>query len=609
MTRRSKLCYGGLLLLGVVAPAFGGEPEWVEVRSPHFSVVTDAGEKRGREVAVRFEQMRAVFGALMTKAKVTLPTPLQIVAFRNDKEMRQFVPLWRGKPTQVSGLFMGNEDRSFILLDMSVEDPWQVVFHEYAHQLLNGNMSLRTQPWFDEGFAEYFSTIKVSGKSVEIGVTPKHDGPILIQSRLMKIADLFRVSQDSSTYNEDNERRSLFYAQSWLVVHYLFDNQLFSKIYPYFELVSNQGSPIEAAIQRAFGISALQFDEALQQYLDRNQGHFVRMLTPPGIDAAEFTVKPMAMADANAVLADMHLHSVDYRERAVAEFEAILRAQPDHPAALRGLGYAYLTKQDFHRAGEYFRRAAEHDSSDPRVLYYSAFLIQQEEGPALGNDRQLLAVIQKQLERAIVLNPEFADAYSLLAFTYSSQGKNDQALATMLKAVALNPRNEGYAFNLAELYLMNREYDTAVAMLEELKKSRDPAIVAQAEQALPQAQDAMLAAAAGVPVEIRSGQETETVTAKTPGSSDTEANRGQENLGSPRHVNGDLVAVDCSAPPAAILTIVSGNQSWKLHAKDRTRVIVIGADEFSCGWAKRRVGVNYHETGAGTGEMISVELQ
>ena len=123
MNRRSKLWYGGLLLLGLVAPAFAGEPEWVEVRSPHFSVVTDAGEKRGREVAVRFEQMRAVFGALMTKAKVTLPTPLQIVAFRNGNEMRHFVPLWRGKPTQVSGLFMGNDDRSFILLDMSVENP------------------------------------------------------------------------------------------------------------------------------------------------------------------------------------------------------------------------------------------------------------------------------------------------------------------------------------------------------------------------------------------------------------------------------------------------------------------------------------------------------
>ena len=53
--------------------SFAGDPQWVEVHSPHFSVITDVGEKRGREVALKFEQMRAVFGALLTKAKVKGP--------------------------------------------------------------------------------------------------------------------------------------------------------------------------------------------------------------------------------------------------------------------------------------------------------------------------------------------------------------------------------------------------------------------------------------------------------------------------------------------------------------------------------------------------------
>ena len=90
--------------LGNRSPVFAGESQWVEVHSPNFSVITDGGEKRGREVAMRFEQMRAVFATLMTKAKVSLPIPLQIVAFRNTKEMRQVAPVWHGKPTQVAGL-------------------------------------------------------------------------------------------------------------------------------------------------------------------------------------------------------------------------------------------------------------------------------------------------------------------------------------------------------------------------------------------------------------------------------------------------------------------------------------------------------------------------
>ena len=121
-----------VLTLSAVPVVFAGDAQWIEVKSPHFSVVTDAGEKRGRETAMRFEQMRAVFDVLMTRASVNIPVPLQIVAFRNNKEMQQFAPLWNGKPVQVSGQFPGAEDRNFIMLDMSVENPWSVVFHELS---------------------------------------------------------------------------------------------------------------------------------------------------------------------------------------------------------------------------------------------------------------------------------------------------------------------------------------------------------------------------------------------------------------------------------------------------------------------------------------------
>jgi hypothetical protein len=223
----------------VVSTVFAGEPQWVEVRSPNFSVATDAGEKRGREVAMRFEQMRAVFATLMTKAKVSLPVPLQIVAFRNTKEMRQVAPLWNGKPTQVAGLFQGGSDRSFIMLDMSAENPWAVVFHEYAHQLLNGNMQTESDPWFEEGFAEYFASIEVDSKEARVGI-PNDEYSILQQVGTMKIADLFKVRQYSQTYNESGDHRTAFYAESSMLMHYIYDNQLLPRVALYFDLKINK---------------------------------------------------------------------------------------------------------------------------------------------------------------------------------------------------------------------------------------------------------------------------------------------------------------------------------------------------------------------------------
>src|ERR1700748_3830165 len=96
--------------------AHAGTPQWVEVKSPHFSVVTGAGEKKGREVATRFEQMRAGFGKLFARASVNIPAPLQIVAFRNGKELSQMAPLYHGKPTEVAGLFPPRGDKKFLFV-------------------------------------------------------------------------------------------------------------------------------------------------------------------------------------------------------------------------------------------------------------------------------------------------------------------------------------------------------------------------------------------------------------------------------------------------------------------------------------------------------------
>lgn len=127
------------------------DQQWVEVSSPHFSVITDGGEKRGREVGLRFEQMRMAFGVIFQKVNVNT-APLEIVAFRNNKELKRYAPLYQGKPIDVAGFFLGdsvhgrtanNADRQYIALDLSDEDNWGTVFHEYAHLLISNNVSCR----------------------------------------------------------------------------------------------------------------------------------------------------------------------------------------------------------------------------------------------------------------------------------------------------------------------------------------------------------------------------------------------------------------------------------------------------------------------------------
>ena len=614
---RSALLHLPAILLALtfcsVPAVFAGEPQWVEVRSLNFSVVTDAGEKRGREVATCFEQMRAVFGALMTKVNVNLAVPLQIVAFRNTKEMRQVAPLFNGKPTELAGLFQEGGDRSFIMLDMSVEDPWIVVFHEYAHQLMNGNLQGEFAPWFEEGFAEYFSSIEVDSKEARVGKIPHLDYVILQQLGMMTITNLLRVQQNSSTYNESGDHRSTFYAESSMLVHYIYDNQLLPKVAVYFDLVENKHARVEDAIQQAFGMSAPQLDKALRSYI--NSGHFkyYSIPNPASVLSNNYTASPMSAASGNAVLADIHLHSRDYQERALSEFQDILKSDPDNAAACRGLGYAYLQKQDFVRAAEYLKRASQLDSKDPRVHYYRALLMTCEN--AFGGVADLPAMTQ-ELEASISLDPSFADSYALLSFAQSKAGDPAKALETMKKALTISPRNETYLYNLADLYLVNRQPDQAIALLQSLPVTDNPELashvagaLALAQQVRKTLQDGREENDSGMTPLDKKDSEDEADLQDAEEASSPASTKAQINLGAAQFIRGTLTGVDCSTPPLATLTVVSGAKIWKMKVADTSHLILIGADEFSCTWNKQKVALNYRATSEGEGNVVSLEIQ
>src|SRR6266851_556311 len=82
--RMLLVAFTGVWLCAGLAVA-ADQPTWVEIHSTYFTVITDGGEKKGREIALRFEQMRTVFANLLTKERLNQPQPLTILAFRDDK--------------------------------------------------------------------------------------------------------------------------------------------------------------------------------------------------------------------------------------------------------------------------------------------------------------------------------------------------------------------------------------------------------------------------------------------------------------------------------------------------------------------------------------------
>jgi tetratricopeptide (TPR) repeat protein len=606
MRRAVSFLASTLIALTLALPAYAGDAQWVEVRSPNFRVVTDAGEKRGREVALRFEQMRAIFGTLFQRAKVQTSVPLQIIAFRSSKQMRQVSPLWNGKAVELAGFFQPGDGVAFIALDLSSENRWEAVFHEYAHMLLEAN-SINTQLWFDEGFAEYFSTAKVRKKDFEIGYVPEHVPYVLSSTKLIPLEQFFSVDQRSQFYNE-RDRKSVFYSQAWLAMNYFWFNQENrAKLNKYLLLVEQQ-VPIRDAVQQAFGVAPNQLDKELDKYFRTGRASVYRYSVPISIQESLFTVRPLDPTDAHALISELRLQMSDYSEQALAEFEQILQQKPDHSSALRGLGYGWLRKGEFDKAGEYFRRAAALDSSDARVHYYSAVLMER-----MGAERkpELLRQMRAALEKAVKLDPELADAHHWLSLTYAWERKFEEAIPHVKRAIELKPRNEHYAFNLAGYLMTLEKFDEASALCQRLARSADSTISSQAQQMLASIEQVRQIRASMASPRRSSAPASGKLDVSRYSTSEPEwSSADPDNPEAPlRYFAGKLLKVECPARQEAVFFVLSGNTVLRLESDNIEEVSFAGTSNFSCSWRDRKVEGFYRQPEPNSRVLIALELK
>ena len=197
-----------LLSTALTAGAREKSEDWLEVRSPHFTVATNSNEKQGRKIADQFERMRSVFHTAFPKVQIDLGTPIVVLACKDEKSFRALEPaayLAKGS-LQLGGLFMQGLDKNYVLLrlDAQGEHPYAVVYHEYTH-LLMGKSAEWMPLWMNEGLAQFYENTDIHEKDVELGQPSGQLLMVLRQNRLLPLDVLFRVDQKSPYYHEENK--------------------------------------------------------------------------------------------------------------------------------------------------------------------------------------------------------------------------------------------------------------------------------------------------------------------------------------------------------------------------------------------------------------------
>jgi tetratricopeptide (TPR) repeat protein len=632
-------------------PAFAADqPRWLRISSDHFIVLTDAGEKKGHEVVARFEQMRAMFGALLGQHKLKMSEPLEIIAFRSDKDFAQIAPIRGGKPITDPAFVLTGDDRIFVVLDLFETDSWRAVGHQFAHYLLNYNYP-PTQPWFDEGFAEYFSSIAFTAKQVEVGADPtlnplyqtdildnqtqlsglKSHTEILSAPAWLTWPDLFGM-KNRVVNGQEGMHHTLFYAQSWMLVHYLINQNKLAQTGTYFDLVENQKVPVEQAVQQAYGMTIAQLDKAVKDYFHSlkpladalyaskqanspvTSAVVYQLPLPVEVDDVGSSRKEIAAAEAQALVDEMELRIPERRAQAVQQLQELVGdARTETAVAHRALAWAHVQKGETEKAFEELSTALDLSPSDPWVRFGMAEASYRtgEKGAKV----QGLANTVHSLQVVIDEFPDFAEAYALLGWARLVGGGTNSAIEAMATAIQLSPRNESYQLRLAETYLATKKWDEATAVLERLKVSQNPQIAGPAQKEL---NDMPFLKKFGVRPQDETGPR-KSITANTQKreeveDEDTEA-KPAPTVEPPvdrrpvQFLKAKLVSVDCSQAPAAVVTLAEAGKTLKLRAADYKSLAVIGSAGFSCDWKDMAVNINYKRGGKMDGDLVSIEVR
>ena len=92
-----------------------------------------------------------------------------------------------------------------------------VLLHEYAHHFMLENFPTAYPAWFVEGWAEYFMTAEINGAKIKVGgFNPARAYGVLGETWLPLEQVLSKTTSET-----DPERRNVYYAQSWLLMHYM----------------------------------------------------------------------------------------------------------------------------------------------------------------------------------------------------------------------------------------------------------------------------------------------------------------------------------------------------------------------------------------------------
>lgn len=571
------------VLTGVLPAARGAEPKWIRMPSSDFEIYSSAGEGDTRRALQYLERVRSFFEQALGGGAGQKREPVRVIVFGSKKEYEQYRPndFAAAYYTRIAG-------RDYIVLGSVNDEVFPIAVHEYVH-LVTQNAGMKFPPWFNEGIAELFSTMKPTGDKVLVGAPVVGRALALSREKWVPLSVIVAATHDSPYYNEKSKAGSL-YDEGWLLTHMLELDPQYSPKFGQFLKEMENGTPSQKVIEGVWGKPLEAVEKDLHAYLQvfLRGGTTMASVFPVKLQGGEkVAAEPAVMFDVKLTLLDLSNRRGKEADAKV-EFQDLIKEDPKRPEPYVALGYLAARDGEQEQAIESFGKAVELGSRNPQMLWdFGRMAARVKPQQAMGALQTLLADQPNRFEVRLAL-----------AQIQMNSKLAKEAIETLAPVKKVTPEDAPRFFQiLAFAHMQNGEREAARSNAQrwlDNTKDTDERLNANRMLRYLDQQDAPAAVSAASPpplprLDKLDGGDAGDSTPKLVRAQPLSPERAPARLELPS-VSGTLVELDCKGPlPKFVLQAEGGRVS--LLMDDPKSVLISGLSEgtidLNCGPLKQ----------------------
>lgn len=454
------------IVLLITSPALVAGMEdrkWHRYTTDNFVLLTDLKPKLARERLEELELFRAVVLKITSAQPRQDVVPMKVFLFSRARDFRVIA----NRPSIIG--FMRPTLRANYLVSSSDSGgaaQTTIIYHEYVHYLLRDGASNYPQ-WFDEGLADFLSTVFVKDDRVVVGAESKMRVETLINAGVY--LPLARVVNRDGISNLHRYLGSYFYAMAWATVNYIYTGHMADRpshlqgMNDYLQLV-NAGEDRASAFEAAFGMTPREMEDDVNDFLRKRQRPVMMLPVDRFGEMPSPTVERMTTRDIVYELGYLAMQSNP--SLAHKMFKKSVKAEPGNRRHRVAMAVSLQMQGEYAAAIALAREAIGEDD----------YLLHLELGDMLSewcrkddapDDCNALRIeAGNHYESALALapgNPEVKAAYGRLL---GEKGESlDTAVGMLRSAHAVMPSSIWLTYQLGHAEFLNGDVEAAIPLL------------------------------------------------------------------------------------------------------------------------------------------------